>query len=335
MRSRGFPLLAVALLSAAGCGNPNSYKRWSKGFGYDGFFFKDTPEANAGFASFTGDEEISRQQTRMHCWRRISQLCRRRGFEYFTITQSRTLSGQALKREARYAGRYTGAYGMVYDRWRVWHRKVRTSGMLLEFRAYRGPMPPSGRGTNYYSVKEVLSWSGGSNAPPLKPRAVACAWCKRTVDAVAVPEHCPHCKRYVFGAPACPRCHGAPKSIAGGIANCGKCAKTYHASRCPHCRRAQSLFDNRGYTCTYCKGYSETWVVSGGARFPCAHGCGANMEWPRERFGEYQCTGCRKVFTVHACPKCRKPHALSAWKNFTCVGCGQVVPVGPKTPPAR
>jgi len=205
--------------------------------------------------------------------------------------------------------------------------------MLLEFRAYRGPMPPSGRGSNYYSVNEVLSWSGGPGTAPLKPGPVACAWCRRTVDAVAVPEHCPHCERYVFGAPRCPGCGAAPESLVGEIARCGKCRKSYRASRCPHCRRAQSLRDGRGYTCTYCEGYSETWVASGLPKFPCPHGCRTRMNWPREKFGEYQCTGCRKVFTVHVCPGCRRPHALSAWRSFTCTGCGKVVPVTPRTPP--
>jgi len=330
------PVLIGLVFACGACTSPNAYKakRDAKGFGYEGAFLESRGKANEGWVSFTGDENITRMEQRQRCWRRIAQMCRRRGYEYFAVIGASSGRGQTTVTKSRYAGTKRGVDDETYHVYEFWEARVPTLGKRMRFLAYNGPLPPSKRPGNYYyrvdnmlNGEYVVGYADGQDAD-----TVRCDQCGKTTDRVSEPEICPSCDGNLYKRVICPHCSRLTEPEWDGPNECDRCNKVYRVSFCPSCSRRHVLNDFLPYDCSYCSRPSESGIEAGVERFRCPH-CRHQMEWPKEKWGQYDCAKCRELFTAYACARCGMTHAKAVPGEFTCWGCGYLVK--PHAAPSR
>ena len=311
MKRHAFVVLCLPILCAvaAGCRGPNAYKgRDANGFGYAGEFSRDAQKANAAFVTFVGDEHITDETLAKYCMRRAEKLCRKTDYDYFSVTDASFYPTTGLKEQRRYWGRTRDAHGNEYTRWKVWKEKVPARGRRMSFLAFRGPMPTGS------------AWRVHSARPGKRPPPVRCEQCGDAAHSVRAPERCPAGKHSLFRSVPCPYCDDPVMVRKPGRQVCGSCDRGFRVADCPHCGARHVLRDFRPFNCSLCRMAVDTEPKPGANEFPCPH-CGATMVWPEELSGEHQCTGCRRVFFVKRCPKCRTPNAEQTATAFSC-SCG-------------
>lgn len=310
--------------------HPNAYKERDEDYGYTGYFLENVSIGNMGGVTFTGDEAISRQQLRRHCWRRIAELCFEKGYDFFDIITAKSFNGTTQEEVTTWWGTVTDGSGNKYNRYKTHYETVPTSGMAMLFEAFRGPMPVSVGRVQYQSAREILReyhesrFAGRSLEDPA---AMTCASCRRPAEKLRIPEHCPGCGLNLFSTVLCPFCHETVDRGAEGIKTCPACSETFRVTCCPTCRARYALRDFSTFECSFCGNPSEPGILTGGEVFQCLH-CNEEMAWPEELFGDYECPHCKEIFYVFQCSRCSTPHVLLFPLPFTCWGCGGWVDFG-------
>lgn len=322
MRNPRLFTLLVLFSVAGGCAfNPNEYRSMERGFGYDGKIPWKS-QINEGYVVFMGDTSIAPELLREHCLRRAAELAFAAGFDYIWVKGNYDQSGQGKEHFEQWMGNYTDAYGRKYARYRVGDKTVPTKGRLMEFLAYRGPVPAAGDG--YLRCRDILMKYHGSYGGRSfdDPAATACVRCGKPAREVTSPEQCAACGENLYNDILCPHCvHRFAIKPENAVIACPSCAKKILVAYCRSCDGRNVLGGFRPFRCAFCGAFSETGVASGNKWFDCPR-CRKSMGWPAGGAGNYTCPECRGGFVVDACDLCGALHALDQSKPFTCWECG-------------